>query len=623
MPGRVVPSLISCLLALTVVSAARAEMMQFTPDRDNTLYEHPEFDLSNGMGDYIFMGRTGPMADSVMRRALVRFEVSDIPADAVIDSVEVHFNINQAPFKDAMGGLATLHRVLADWGEGDSDAPGVEGQGTDAQPMDATWYYRFFNTELWDVPGGHFLAEVSASAGYGTVPESLLFTSTPGLVRDVQKWVRNADENFGWILFGNEDADHTARKIDSKDGGGSLPLLTVEYHIQGPTDNLELELLTSGLANPVGITNAGDGSNRLFIVEQEGVIRIYDLETDTLLATPFLDISALVDNQGNEQGLLGLAFHPNYESNRQFYVNYTYDPSGSNDDRTRVAMYQASVGNPNIADTTESAILEFAQNASNHNGGDMHFDPDGYLVIASGDGGGSPGSRPQDPDLLVGKMLRIDVDVARAADGSSELCGLVQNYAIPPGNAFPGSSDGCDEILHIGLRNPWRFSFDARTGEMFIGDVGQNNWEEVDFAAPGDAGLNFGWPDCEGAHEYPPNGELCEEPGLTNPIIEYSSASGGNQSIAGGYVYRGGISSLQGRYVYADSYSARIWIATREGDNWVSEEWMESPSLNFIPTFGQDEQCELYVADFVGGNIYRFSSSEFLDSSGFEELRCQ
>jgi hypothetical protein len=320
---------------------------------------------------------------------------------------------------------------------------------------------------------------------------------------------------------------------------------------------------------------------------------------------------------------LGLVFHPDYENNRQFYVNYTYDPPGTNPDRTRIAMYQANDVNPNVADTIATTILEFEQDFANHNGGDMHFDPEGYLVIANGDGGdgNDPNNRGQSLDTLLGKMLRIDVDAPPGADGGSiGLCGLVQNYGIPPGNPYAGADDGCDEILHYGLRNPWRFSFDARTGEMFIGDVGQGLWEEVSYAPPGASNINYGWNICEGAHVRGSTSQLCAFGEL--PIIEYGH-TGGNQSIAGGYVYRGGISNLQGRYVYADSYSARIWIATREGDNWVSEEWMESPSLGFIPTFGQDEQCELYVADFVGGNIYRLSSSEIIDSSGFEELRCQ
>jgi glucose/arabinose dehydrogenase len=624
MRGRVFLPLFPLLLVLTVDSAVRADVMQFEADRDNTLYESVAGNISNGSGSFVFLGRTGPDGDSRLRRALIHFDVSALPEGAVVDSVTVSFEIAAVPQpQNAVGGTATLYRVLNDWGEGDSNAPGAEGQGIEAQTGDATWQFRFYDTLMWDMAGGDFIPQESADSGYGTDLETLTFTSTPGLVSDVQAWANNPGLNNGWMLLGSEGLDFTARKTDSKDRqGGSPPLLTVDYHVEGITDNLSLELVASGLSQPVGIANAGDGSNRLFIVLQSGLIRIYDLETQTLLGTPFLNISALVDDSGSEQGLLGLAFHPDYESNRQFYVNYTYDP-GPGLDRTRIAMYQASAGNPNIALTTETQILEFEQNASNHNGGDMHFDPDGYLVIASGDGGGSPGTRPQNPDLLVGKMLRIDVDTSSITDGVNELCGLVQNYGIPPGNAFPGSKDGCDEILHFGLRNPWRFSIDASTGEMYIADVGQGLWEEVDYTEPGESGINFGWPDCEGAHEYPPNGELCTNPAFRNPIIEYSSSGTGNCSVTGGYVYRGGSTRLQGRYIYGDYCSARIWIATRAGDNWISEEWMESPALGSISTFGQDEHCELYVANYSGNAIYRIVDSQYIDSSGFEALRCQ
>lgn len=624
MPGRVFFPLMLCLFTLAVSSAARAEIMEFTPSKDNTLYEDLSGSLSNGSGDQVFFGRTGPNADSVVRRALLHFDVSAIPGDAVIDSVELSVEFDMIP-PAPNGGTAFLHRLLADWGEGDSDAFPPEGAGAAAEPMDATWVHRSYDTELWDVSGGDFQLEPSASVGYGIELETITFTTTSALIRDLNKWVGQPNENFGWILIGNEGLDHTARRFDSRENNdvdASPALLTVEYHIEGPTDDLVLEQVASGLNQPVGIVNAGDESQRLFIVEQAGVIRIYDLQTDTLLPTPFLDISDDVESGGFEQGLLGLAFHPDYETNRRFYVNYTYDPSEVLD-RTRIAMYQASI-DPDIADTTETVILEFEQDAANHNGGDMHFDRDGYLVISSGDGGGGGDQygNAQNVHTLKGAMLRIDVDGDPPI--GEELCGITElaNYAIPAGNAFPAGDDGCDEILHYGLRNPWRFSFDARTEEMYIGDVGQSSWEEVDLATAGAAGLNFGWPCFEGTSEFDA-GATCPEP--VDPIIEYPRSSG-NCAVTGGYVYRGGIESLQGRYVYADYCSARIWIATRDGDNWVSEEWMEALSLGSISTFGQDETCELYVADFNSDSstsIYRIVDTEEIDHSGFEQLRCQ
>lgn len=621
MQGRVFLALLIILLLPAVDSVVWAESMQFTADRDNTLYEDPDGDISNGSGDFIFMGRTGTDGDNELRRALVHFDVSAIPAGVIIDSVEVTFEIVFSPqTPEVSGGTAFLHRLAADWGEAGSNAPSVEGQGTAAQPGDATWIYGLFDAVAWTTPGGDFLPDPSASQGYGLDPQTLTFTSTEDLVRDVRKWINAPSENFGWILLGDEGDDFTARKMDSREAEGGMPAtLTVEYHVPTPTENLGLDLVASGFTRPVVITHAGDGSNRLFIVEQAGLIRIVDLTDNTVLATPFLDITALVEDAGNEQGLLGLAFHPDFLSNRQFYVYYTYSP-GAGADRSRIAMYQASAGNPNIADTTETVILEFEQDFSNHNGGDIHFDPEGYLVIASGDGGSGndPNNRGQSLDTLLGKMLRIDVN--DAPRGSTGACGLVQNYGIPAGNPYAGVDEGCDEILHVGMRNPWRFSFDALTGDMFIGDVGQGLWEEISFAPAAEVDFNFGWKICEGAHLRGSTTTLCDFGEL--PIIEYSR-SAGNCAVTGGYVYRGSKESLRGRYFYADYCSANIWIASFDGENWNSELWVEEPALGAISTFGQDELCELYVADFGTGSIYRIGDQEILNDSGFEDLYCR
>ncbi|NJL29903.1 MAG: PQQ-dependent sugar dehydrogenase, partial [Thermoanaerobaculia bacterium] len=262
--------------------------------------------------------------------------------------------------------------------------------------------------------------------------------------------------------------------------------------------------MTFSLTRPVAIRNAGDGSGRIFIVEQPGTIRIYDITTGTLLATPFLDITALVDDSGNEQGLLGLAFHPNYVSNGFFYVNYTWDHPSLPLDRTRIVRYTRSAGNPNVADTASALVLlEIEQDFSNHNGGDIHFGPDGYLYIGMGDGGsgGDPNNRAQSINQLLGKMLRIDVD-GTPPPMPNDLCGLVTNYGIPPGNPFAGGSGDCDEIWALGMRNPWRWSFDRANGDLFIGDVGQgpsNPREEIDFQpAASTGGENYGWSCREG-----------------------------------------------------------------------------------------------------------------------------
>jgi glucose/arabinose dehydrogenase len=621
-PTRVLQIFSVVLLAFAAVPAW-AVQLQFTPSKDNTLYEDAEGDVSNGSGEALFMGRVAGDGSFELRRAVVAFDVSGIPWFATIDSVEVNFTINQVPNPPGPGGIAYLHRLTSDWGEGGSNAFGGEGQGITAQTGDASWQHRFYDTELWDSPGGDFLEPESASEPYGNGLQALTFGSTPELVRDVQDWVRNPHRNFGWILLGDEGgAGGTARRISSRENNEDLPIpqLTVNYSV-----NLELTPIASGLSTtrgPVGVTNAGDGSGRVFIVEQQGIIHIFDTATQMVLPVEFLNISTLVDDSSNEQGLLGLAFHPDYSNNRQFYVYYTYDPDPDpGPDRSRVAMYRANAVNPDIADALETPILEFAQDSSNHNGGDLHFGRDGYLYIASGDGGGQDDEfdNAQDVDSLKGKLLRIDVD---SKPGGNELCGLVQNYAIPSGNAFPGGNNGCDEILHYGLRNPWRFSFDALTEEMYIGDVGQFEWEEIDYAPVGASGINFGWSCREGFENYVPPGNACIS-AWTDPLFVYGHVSG-NCSVTGGFVYRGSAARLAGHYFYGDWCSDKIWIATRDGDNWSSAEWEEASSvLNSLSSFGQDERCELYVTDRNAGIVYRIDDPEGISSSGFENLYCR
>jgi glucose/arabinose dehydrogenase len=355
------------------------------------------------------------------------------------------------------------------------------------------------------------------------------------------------------------------------------------------------QLVTGGLTQPVAIAHAGDGSGRLFLVERMGAIRIWD--GVSLLATPFLDITALVDSTGPEQGLLGLAFHPDYETNGFFYVDYTRDP-GPGLDRTVVARYQVSAGDPDVANPASALTLfEIEQPADNHNGGDLHFGPDGFLYISSGDGGGSP-QNGQLLDTLLGKILRIDVDAA-PPPGPNDLCGLgAQGYGIPPGNPFAGGSGECDEIWAVGLRNPWRFSFDRSTGDLFIGDVGQSQWEEIDFepfaVAPPS---NFGWSCYEGNHEF--NTAGCGPPSDYDfPILEYDHGLG--CSVTGGWRYRGaGQPDLQGTYFYADFCSDRIWGALPGcGGVWREVELLGT--VLAITAFGEDEAGELYVLSLSG-----------------------
>ena len=348
--------------------------------------------------------------------------------------------------------------------------------------------------------------------------------------------------------------------------------------------SLVLQPLVSGLASPTAITTAGDGSGRLFITLQGGTIKLFD---GSKLQT-FLDISPLVSN-GSEQGLLSTAFHPQYGSNGFFYVNYT-NTAGD----TVIARYRVST-NPDVADPNSAVILlTIAQPFDNHNGGQLQFGPDGYLYIGMGDGGsgGDPGNRAQNLGLLLGKLLRIDVNAAAP-------------YAIPPTNPFVGTSGARGEIWAFGLRNPWRFSFDRLTGDLFIADVGQSSREEVDFQpANSTGGQNYGWRRMEGTACFNPSSG-CNDGSLTLPIIEYDHSQG--CSITGGYRYRGtGIPSLFATYLFGDFCSGRIWGATEAGGGaWTFTQLLATSLV--ISTFGEDERGELLVAhyDAVNGAIYR------------------
>jgi len=368
-----------------------------------------------------------------------------------------------------------------------------------------------------------------------------------------------------------------------------------------PPADLTLELVASGFTRPVAVRHAGDGSGRLFVVEQDG--RIMIINGGVVEPVPFLDISGKVDSTGNEQGLLGIAFHPQYASNGLFFVNYTHDP-GPGLDRTQISRFEVSGGDPNQADpASETVILEIDQLFSNHNGGDIHFGPDGFLYIGMGDGGGAgdPNNQAQNLGSLLGKMLRIDID-----------SGALGNYGIPPGNPYVGDATAADEIWAYGLRNPWRFSFDRFSGDLFIGDVGQFEWEEIDFQpAVGSGGENYGWSCMEG--DAFPDFNPCDENPLTGPILIYGH--GPECSVTGGYLYRGVIGGLQERYVFADYCSGRIWFAAPSATGWSATEWADT-SMN-ISSFGEDEDGGLYVID-LGGSVHRFVSPTSVFSDGFE-----
>lgn len=344
---------------------------------------------------------------------------------------------------------------------------------------------------------------------------------------------------------------------------------------------------------PVDYQHAGDGSNRIFVVEQKGIITVFEDDPDTSDKATFLDISGPVDDQSNEEGLLGLAFHPDYGSNGYFYVNYTID----NPARTRIARFSTSAGNPDQADRdSEVVLLEFAQPYGNHNGGQVSFGPDGYLYIAVGDGGsgGDPQGNGQNPATLLGTLLRIDVD--QQADGKP--------YAIPADNPFAGNDQGYrEEIYAYGLRNPWRFSFDADTDELWVGDVGQNQYEEIDIV---EKGGNYGWNTQEAMHCFEPDNN-CDPENLIPPVWEYDHSQG-DVSVTGGFVYRGPtLPELQGKYIYADYASGRVWALdnTNSGSP-MNTELMDASFA--ISSFGVNADNELFLCGF-DGKIYRIQES--------------
>jgi glucose/arabinose dehydrogenase len=353
-----------------------------------------------------------------------------------------------------------------------------------------------------------------------------------------------------------------------------------------PRTAVELtSVVASGLTQPVYITQPADGSGRLFIVEQPGRIRIFKPGIG-LLSTPFLDITGRVIF-GGEQGLLSVAFHPNYASNGRLFVNYTSPTGGLH---SVIAEYRVSAGNPDIADLAETVLLTVPQPFSNHNGGLNLFGPDGLLYIGLGDGGGAgdPQGNGQRLSVLLGKILRIDVN-----HGSP--------YTIPSTNPFTGVPGARGEIWAYGLRNPWRFSFDRATGRMFIGDVGQDSWEEIDLGGPG---LNFGWNLAEGAHCYPP-GASCSFAGLTLPVTEYDHSQG--CAVTGGYVYRGSrVPALAGKYLFGDFCGKEIWaLSGNPRSRWTQSLIMQT-NLS-IASFGEDQSGEVYVVDLSGG-VYVLTS---------------
>jgi glucose/arabinose dehydrogenase len=343
---------------------------------------------------------------------------------------------------------------------------------------------------------------------------------------------------------------------------------------------------TAGLDKPTSITHAGDKSGRLFVTGQEGCIIV--VKNFTVQKTPFLDITDRVSCCG-ERGLLSVVFPAGYADKRYFYVNYT-DKNGD----TVVARYRLTA-DPDRADPKSEEVVLFAkQPFPNHNGGQLAFGPDGYLYIGMGDGGlfGDPFGNGQKKDALLGKMLRIDVESG------------IKPYSIPRDNPFINKKDYRPEIWALGMRNPWRFSFDRKTGDLYIADVGQDKYEEVDFQPASSGGQNYGWNIREGRHCY--KTEPCDKTGLTMPVVEYDHSRG--CSITGGRVYRGKeFPALDGIYFYADYCSGRIWGLRRPDNQWQTKELLNTDIA--VSTFGEDEEGNIYFADHRKGVLYKLEAA--------------
>ncbi|MCB0839304.1 MAG: PQQ-dependent sugar dehydrogenase [Bacteroidetes bacterium] len=336
---------------------------------------------------------------------------------------------------------------------------------------------------------------------------------------------------------------------------------------------------------PVDFQYSGGTNGHIFIVEQRGKIYVLNNQKKTL----FLDIEDQVDNRGNEEGLLGLAFHPNYANNGYFYVNYT----ANNPDRTVIARFSVDPSSPlKTKPNSKKVLLEFSQPYSNHNGGSIVFGPDGYLYIGVGDGGsgGDPQGNGQNVKTLLGSILRIDVNKNSVNNA----------YGIPADNPFASGQNGAKpEIYAYGLRNPWRINFDSETGDLWAGDVGQNAYEEIDIIKKGG---NYGWKVREGEHCYSPQSG-CETQGFEPPVWEYGRGQG--LSVTGGFVYRGTkLPGLIGKYIYADYLSGRVWaLEQRTGKKPENTLLFKIPQLQ-VASFGVDQNQELYICSF-DGHIYR------------------
>ncbi len=379
--------------------------------------------------------------------------------------------------------------------------------------------------------------------------------------------------------------------------GGASPSSNPTATVESPGETsgasspaVTLKKVAGGFTRPTFVIHAGDGSGRLFVVEKAGTIRA--VRDGVVEREPFLDVRAVVGSTGEEEGLLGLAFHPRFEENGRLFVAYT-----AKDGANSVAEYRVPAGSTRANPATARVLFSIPDDRANHNGGMLAFGPDGYLYFGTGDGGGAGDTRGNGQSLtaLLGKILRVDVD-----SGTTP-------YAIPRDNPFVARSGARPEIWAYGLRNPWRFSFDRATGDLWIGDVGQGDWEEVDFqAAASKGGENYGWNVMEASACFKP-AAACDRGGKVLPVFEYDHNTGAC-SVTGGYVYRGGeLPALRGAYLFIDYCEGKLLSLRREGSGWRAAVLLETDLS--VSSFGEDEAGEVYVVDDAGGGLYRLAGT--------------
>ncbi|HCR72258.1 MAG TPA: hypothetical protein DIW23_12495, partial [Anaerolineae bacterium] len=469
-----------------------------------------------------------------------------------------------------------------------SDNLSISGNGTQV-----SWIADFSNLSwegLWSIsltfnfPGWGECTVVSSIEVFTATPtQTTTFTSTP-----------TATATFTPTTTNTRTPTATASFTPTSTSSATATPTNTSSELD--PNRIIFQEVVNGLSNPVFITHAGDNSNRLFILERSGKIRI--VKNGTLLTTPFLDIQSIVKSTSGEQGLLGLAFHPSYESNGKFYVIYTAPRSGdTNGSVLTLRQYTVSTNNPDLANSASGTTILTIDHPTynNHNGGTIAFGNDGYLYWSTGDGGGSgdPNNNGQNLTSLLGKILRIDVN-----SGSP--------YSIPPTNPFYNNTNANTKLIwSYGLRNPWKISFDRQTHDLYIGDVGQANREEINFQSSNSiGGENYGWRIMEGSLCYNPSSG-CDQNGKITPVAEYNHSLG--CSVTGGYVYRGSsFPSLSGHYFYGDYCSGRIFSTYKNISGWSTPIQLADTTYN-ISTFGEDESGELYFSDYSTGKIYRIA----------------